>query len=205
MERRWGNDNAAGSLAYKTAVFRDRDGSLGLGTSSFVVIHDGVNDSIAVDEEACEIKPDWNAALCTGDVGRISFVNGGGLAFGGIGAGGFGIDESLPPVILSRAGYEISIPVGTNVRAGTEFKATTERTTMDLHMIEMDEGAWVIVEIPGFTNAASGTSVNSLDALRNADVTSYYKASDALWVKLVSPGDSGRGGHSGGVAVQVSR
>jgi cell migration-inducing and hyaluronan-binding protein len=76
---------------------------------------------------------------------------------------------------------------------------------MDLHMIEMDEGAWVIVEIPGFTNAASGTSVNSLDALRNADVTSYYKASDALWVKLVSPGDSGRGGHSGGVAVQVSR
>jgi cell migration-inducing and hyaluronan-binding protein len=205
MERRWGNDNASGSLAYKTAVFRDRDGSLGLGTSSFVVIHDGVNDSIAVDEEACEIKPDWNAALCTGDVGRISFVNGGGLAFGVIGAGGFGIDESLPPVILSRDGYEISIPVGTNVRAGTEFKATTERTTMDLHMIEMDEGAWVTIEIPGFTNAASGTSVGSLDALRNADVTSYYKSSDALWVKLVSPGDSGRGGHSGGVAVQVSR
>jgi hypothetical protein len=69
----------------------------------------------------------------------------------------------------------------------------------------MDEGAWVTIEIPGFTNAASGTSVGSRDALRNADVTSYYKASDALWVKLVSPGDSGRGGHSGGVTVQVSR
>ena len=26
MERKWGNDNDAGSLAYKTAVFRDRDG-----------------------------------------------------------------------------------------------------------------------------------------------------------------------------------
>jgi cell migration-inducing and hyaluronan-binding protein len=135
----------------------------------------------------------------------MSFINGGGLAFGGIGAGGFGIDESLPPVILSREGYEISIPVGTNVRAGTEFKATTERTEMELHMIEMDAGSWVIVEIPGFTNADSGTSVRSLDALRNSQVTSYYQASDALWVKLVSPGDSGRGGHSGGVTVQVSR
>ena len=39
---------------------------------------------------------------------------------------------ALPPVILSRKGKEISIPVGTNVRAGTEFKATTERTSMDL-------------------------------------------------------------------------
>jgi cell migration-inducing and hyaluronan-binding protein len=206
MERIWGNDNAAGSMAYKTAVFSDRDGSLGLGISSFVVIHDGVNDSIAVDTDACEIMPSWNAALCRGDVGRMSFVNGRGLGFGGISAGGgFGIDENLPPVVLSRAGTEISIPVGTNVRSGIEFKATTERPTMDLHMIEMDAGSWVIVEIPEFTNAASGTSVDSLDSLRNAEVTSYYKASDALWVKLISPGDSGRGGHSGGVEVQVSR
>ena len=164
----------------------------------------GVNDSIAVDADACEIKPDWNAALCTGDVGRMSFVNGRGLGFDAIG-GSLSIDDNLPPVILSRGGKEISIPVGTNVRSGIEFKATTERTTMDLHMIEMDKGSWVIVEIPGFTNAASGKSVNSLDALRKADVTSYYKARDALWVKLVSPGDSGRGGHSGGVMMQVSR
>jgi cell migration-inducing and hyaluronan-binding protein len=203
MERKWGNDNNAGSMAYKTAVFRDRDGSLGLGTSSFVVIHDGVNNSMAVDDEACEIKPSWNAALCKGDVGRMSFVDGRGLGFGAISAGG--IDGNLPPVILSREGNEISIPVGTNVRAGIEFKATTARTAMDLHMIEMDAGSWVIVEIPGFTHAASGSPVDSLDALRKAGDTSYFKASDALWVKLVSPGDSGRGGHSGGVRVQVSR
>src|SRR5690606_38789186 len=114
---------------------------------------DGVNDSIAVDDEACEIKPSWNAALCTGDVGRMSFVNGRGLGFGTI-SGGFTPDDNQP-VILSRKGKEISIPVGTNVRAGIEFKAATERTTMDLHMIEMDEGAWVIVEIPGFTNTDS--------------------------------------------------
>jgi cell migration-inducing and hyaluronan-binding protein len=204
MERRWGNDNNAGSMAYKTAVFRDRDGSLGRGASSFVVIHDGVNDSIAVDTDACEIKPSWNAALCTGDVGRMSFVNGRGLGFDAI-SGGFSIDENQAPVILSREGYEISIPVGTNVRANTEFKATTERETMDLHMIEIDAGNWLIIEIPGFARADSGTSVDSLDALRNADVTSYYKAGDALWVKLVSPGDSGRGGHSGGVMMTVSR
>jgi cell migration-inducing and hyaluronan-binding protein len=135
MEKKWGNDNNAGSLAYKTAVFTDRDGSLGLGTSSFVVIHDGVNNSIAVDDEACEIKPSWNAAVCKGDVGRMSFVNGRGLGFDTI-SGGFAPNDDQRPVILSRAGQEISIPVGTNVRAGIEFKATTERTELELHMIE---------------------------------------------------------------------
>lgn len=72
-------------------------------------------------------------------------------------------------------------------------------------MIELEEDAWVIVEIPEFTRADSGMSVASLDALRKADDTSYFKANDALWVKLVSPGDSGRGGHSGGVTMKVSR
>jgi hypothetical protein len=204
MERKWGNDNNAGSLAYKTAVFRDRDGSLGRGPDSFVVIHQGDNNSIAVDPEACEIKAEWNAALCTGDVGRMSFVNGRGLGFDVI-SGGLNMDADQTPVILSRGDTEITIPVGTNVRAGIEFKATTERTSLDLHLIELEAGEWVIVEIPGFTNAASGTQVDSLDALRVATDTSYYKASDALWVKLVSPGDSGLGGHGGGVTVQVSR
>ncbi len=203
MEKKWGNDNNAGSMAYKTAVFRDRDGSFGRGPNSFVVIHDGVNNSIAVDAEACDVKPDWNAAVCNGDVGRMSFVNGRGLGFDAISAGGS--NAALPPVMLSHKGNEISIPVGTNVRAGTEFKATTERSTMEMHLIELEAGAWVIVEIPGFTTAAAGTQQSSLDALRNANDTSYYKANDALWVKLVSPGDDGLGGHGGGVTVQVSR
>ena len=173
------------------------------GANSFVVIHDGVNDSIAVDSEACQIKPTWNAAVCKGDVGRMSFINGRGLGFGTIAAGA--VDSKLPPVILTRKGKEISIPVGTNVRSGIEFKATTERASMDLNVIELDAGSWVIVEIPGFTKAASGTSVESLDALRKASATSYYKAADALWVKLVSTGDHGRGGHGGGESLQVSR
>jgi cell migration-inducing and hyaluronan-binding protein len=201
MEKKWGNDNNAGSLAYKTAVFKDRDGSLGGGPNSFVVINDGVNDSIAVDKTDCQIKPTWNAAVCKGDVGRMSFVNGHGLGFGMISAGS---GEKLPPVTLSRKGKTISIPVGTNVRSGIEFKATTERTTMDLNVIELDAGSWVIVEIPGFTKAASGQQQDSLDALRKASTTSYYKAGDALWVKLVSTGDSSRG-MGGGESVQVSR
>jgi cell migration-inducing and hyaluronan-binding protein len=135
----------------------------------------------------------------------MSFVNGRGLGFDAIAGGGRGGGAALPPVILSRKGKEISIPVGTNVRSGIEFKATTERTSMDLHVIELEAGAWVIVEIPGFTKAASGTPVDSLDALRKASATSYYKAGDALWVKLISPGDDRRGGHTGGVTVQVSR
>ena len=206
MERKWGNDVNTGSLAYKTAVFSDLDGSLGLGKPSFVVIHDGVNNSIAVDDKSCEINPDWNAALCTGDVGRMSFVNGRGLAFGRISAG-MGNSRDLPPVILSRAGVEeeISIQVGTNVLANTEFKVTTEREEMELHAIEMEKDAWLILEIPGFKQADAGMEVASLDALRKADDTAYYQASDALWVKLVSPGDSGIGGHSGGVLVNVSR
>jgi cell migration-inducing and hyaluronan-binding protein len=134
----------------------------------------------------------------------MSFVNGRGLGFDPISAGGGG-NAALPPVILSHKGNEISIPVGTNVRARTEFKATTERSTMEMHLIELEAGAWVIVEIPGFTTAAAGTQQSSLDALRNASDTSYYKANDALWVKLVSPGDDGLGGHGGGVTVQVSR
>jgi cell migration-inducing and hyaluronan-binding protein len=204
MEKKWGNDNNAGSVAYKTAAFKDRDGSLGLGPNSYVVIHDGVNDSIAVVPEACEIKRDWNAAVCKGDGGRMSFSNGRGLGFGGIAAGAAPAGE-LPPVKLNHKGKEISIAVGTNVRANTEFKATTERPSMELHVLELDAGNWVMVEIPGYTKAASGAQQESLDALRKAKVTSYYKGPDALWVKLVSPGDDERGGHGGGERMQVSR
>src|SRR6185295_17116521 len=81
--RKWASDNG-GSTSYKTAAYRDKDGSLGFGPNAFVIIHDGVNDSIAVDAEACEIKPAWNAAVCKGDVGRLNVGGpGGGGGFGG--------------------------------------------------------------------------------------------------------------------------
>src|SRR6202167_3737123 len=90
MERKWGNDNG-GSTAYKTAVIRDKDGSFGDGPNSYVLINDGVNDSIAADAGACEIKPTWNAAVCKGDVGRLNVGGaGGGRGLGGGAAAGLG-------------------------------------------------------------------------------------------------------------------
>src|SRR5215208_2534064 len=92
---KWASDNG-GSTSYKTAAFRDKDGSLGAGPNAFVIIHDGVNDSIAVDSEACEIKPTWNAAVCKGDVGRLSFGGGGGGGrAAGPGRGGPGAPAGL--------------------------------------------------------------------------------------------------------------
>jgi hypothetical protein len=256
MERKWGNDNG-GSTAYKTAVIRDKDGSFGGGPNSFVLIHDGVNDSIAFDPGACEVKPAWNAAVCKGDIGRL---NVGGPGAGGRGAGGPGAAKGLPggpgaakglpggpgaakggpavaggpgaakggpgaakggagfgggrgagagapaqpPVVLSRNGKEYNV-TGTNVRAGTEIKVTTERPAVTLTLSELDKGSWVIFELPGFTTAASGEPQDSLDALRKASVTSYFKDKDALWVKVVSNGDPGTGAPGSGTSLQVSR
>jgi cell migration-inducing and hyaluronan-binding protein len=234
--RKWASDNG-GSTSYKTAAYRDKDGSLGGGPNSYVLIHDGVNDSIAVDAQACEIKPTWNAAVCKGDVGRLTFGGGGGgrggpgAAPGGRGAaagpagqgapvapgaaagrggpagaggrGGAGA-PAQPPVVLSRNGKEYNV-TGTNVRAGTEIKVTTERPSVSLSLTELDRGSWVIFELPGFTTAASGTPQDSLDALRKASDTSYFKDKDALWVKVVSSGDSGTGAPGGGTSLQVSR
>jgi cell migration-inducing and hyaluronan-binding protein len=71
----------------------------------------------------------------------------------------------------------------------------------------MAAGSWVIFELPGFTTAATGTTQNSLDALRSATSTSYYKGEGTLWVKLVSTGAAagGRGGGGGANSIQVSK
>ena len=112
-----------------------------------------------------------------------------------------------PPVIVSRDGKTFTLAGDTNIRAGTAIKVTTERPSVDLRLSELDKGSWVIFELPGFTAAASGTPQDSLDALRKASATSYYKGKDALWVKVVSTGEGARlaGPGAGGTSVQVSR
>jgi cell migration-inducing and hyaluronan-binding protein len=247
MERKWGNDNLNG-VAWKAAAIHDKDGSVGGIPNSYILLNDGANDSIATDAQACEIKPAWNAAVCKGDVGRLTFGGGGARGAGPAGAGGAGGPgargaaagpgapavpaapgargaaagpgapggrggaaggaAAQPPVVLSRNGKEYT-QTASNVRSGTEIKVTTERPNVSLTLTEMDAGSWVIFELPGFTTAASGTEQTSLDALRKASDTSYFKDKDALWVKVVSNGNGARGpiggGPGGGTSLQVSR
>jgi cell migration-inducing and hyaluronan-binding protein len=244
MERKFGNDNA-GSSGWRSAAFKDKDGSLGGGANSYIVNNVGILGAV----EACEVKPTWNAAVCKGDLGRMNVGAAGGGGFGGgpgagpggpgagapraggagpgaggpagpgaaprpPGAGGPGgggagaAAPPQPPVVLSRNGKEFTLNGETPVVAGTEFKVTTERPNVSVSVSQLDAGNWVIFQLPGFTTAASGAEQGSLDALRKASATSYFKGKDALWVKVVSPGGAGRGpgGIGGGAAsVQVSR
>ncbi|HEX5442965.1 MAG TPA: G8 domain-containing protein [Pirellulales bacterium] len=254
LEYKWSNDDY-GNGSYKTSVFHDLDGSVTGVPNSFVLVNDEQN-GIAIDTKACQIKPAWNAAVCTGDVGRLSVggarapggrggfgarragagsaapggsggpsgqrgaarpggAGGQGGAFAGVSfaRGRFNVDgargSAQPPVVLSRNGKDDSVTGQINVRAGTEIKVTTERPSLSLSVSELNKGSWVIFELPGFTTAASGTQEDSLDALRKASATSYYKGNGSLWVKLVSSGDvlgSGpNSGPSGGANLQVSR
>jgi cell migration-inducing and hyaluronan-binding protein len=213
MEHKWSNDDY-GNGSYQTAVFHDVDGSVSGVRDSYILINDE-NDAIAIDQ-ACEIKPTWNAAVCKGDVGRLAVGAPGAATAPTPGAvpslaalrGGPG-GPPQPPVTLSRNGKEFTLTGETNIRAGTEIKVTTKRQSVALRLSELDSGSWVIFELPGFTTAASGTEQSSLDALRKASVTSYYKGNDSLWVKLVSTGDvlgSGPGsGPGAGTSLEVSR
>jgi cell migration-inducing and hyaluronan-binding protein len=74
----------------------------------------------------------------------------------------------------------------------------------------------VIFELPEFTTAAECLQQGSLDALKDASETSYFKDGDTLWVKLVvadaagsfvldGPGGPGGGGPGGATRIEVSR
>ena len=228
MERKWANDNGS-SAAWKVAAIHDKDGSVSGVPNSYILINDGVNDSIATDPEACVIKADWNAAVCKGDVGRLSFgagnvgagfaaarppVTAGGPAAAGGAAPAAGAPPPRPagpptpppPVVLTRNGRNYTVAQNSNVRSGTEIKVTTERPTMNLNLTEMDAGSWVILELPGFSTATSGAVVDSLEALRKASATSYYKGKDSLWVKVISDGNGARVAVPGsGANLTVSR
>ena len=104
------------------------------------------------------------------------------------GGGGARGGAAANPIVLSRNGRKFTVTGATNVRAGTEIKAETQAPSVSINLSELDSGSWVIFELPGFTTAATGTAQNSLDALRSATSTSYYKGENALWVKVVSTG-----------------
>ncbi len=203
IDPRFDNDNRGG-VAYRTAAIHDLDGSVGGRPDAYILIHDGENDSVATDD-TCEIHPTWNASVCTGDVGRLYFRAGqpatapapgalrGGFGFGYVrpaprpaGAAPVAPPAPQPPIALARNGKEFHITANqSTVRAGTEIRVTTARPEVSLSLSEMAKDSWVVFELPGFANATSGKQQDSIDALRNATETSYFKGPDAVWVKLV--------------------
>ncbi|MFC3100624.1 G8 domain-containing protein [Altererythrobacter lauratis] len=213
FDARFDNDNRGGN-AYRTLSFRDLDGSVTGIPGSQILLHDGENDSVATDD-TCDIRPTWNAAVCTGDIGRLNLSDARGELPAAVDlesrTARFALLASLgpnapdtplvraqrtalfsrrapqAPISLVRGGREFRVSGDqSTVRAGTEIQVKTERPQVTLSLAEMDEGSWVLFELPGFTNAASGTEQGSMDALRAANATSYFRDGDTLWVKLVA-------------------
>src|SRR4029453_14599776 len=64
---------------------------------------------------------------------------------GGVGARIGRIGEPAQPLaVLSFNGKDFPVTGATNVRAGTEFKVTTERPSLSLSVSELDAGSWVM-------------------------------------------------------------
>ncbi|KRA82538.1 hypothetical protein [Altererythrobacter sp. Root672] len=171
IQRRWASDYGR-SAAYKSAAFRDLDGSVSGIPGAYIVIDNG----IAADEEACQIKATWNAAICRGDIGRFSI------------AGNFSGFETGPitdPIILQRHGKRFEYVGETTIGSGAELRVETSRDKLSLSLTEMDDGSSVILEFPGFTVATGGVEKSSLAELREARETSWFKDGNKLWAKLV--------------------
>jgi cell migration-inducing and hyaluronan-binding protein len=205
---RWSNDDW-GNTSYGNTVFYDKDGTITGVPDSYVI-----NTLSGVDLiDNCEVRPTWNAAVCTGDIGRMN-IGGGGLtsysraaALATAPGGGRirGTPAPAGPTLVTRNGKEVVANGETNVRAGSEFTVKTEDKSVNIRVRELEAGSWVMFKLPGFAKAAAGAEQNSLDALRNASKTSWFKANDALWVKLVSTGYK-RGSNPGAIdSLQVSR
>ncbi len=212
FDTRFDNDNRGGN-AYRTLSIHDLDGSVTGIPDSHIMLNDGENDSVVTDN-TCEIHPTWNASVCKGDVGRLNLSDSRGEFPGKVDlesrtarfallstigpnapdtplvkaqrAAMFSRRAPQAPIALVRNGKEFKISGDqSTVKAGTEIQVKTERPVVTLSLTEMDQGSWVLFELPGFTKAASGTEQPSMDALRKANATSYFRGGDALWVKLV--------------------
>ena len=173
MERRWAED-FSGRAAYRSATFHDLDGSVGGVPGAYIVIDNGIAD----DEKTCTIKASWGAAVCKGDMGRLSIDDT--KAFPEFSTG-----PAADPVVLQRDGKRYEYNGETTVPSGAEIRVSTARDKLSLNLREMDKGSWVIFELPGFTSAVGGTPQTSMEALRAASTTSYFNDGKALWVKLV--------------------
>ena len=172
IQSRWAADLGRSS-AYKSAAFQDLDGSVSGIPGAYIVIDNG----IAADEETCQMKQAWNAAVCEGDMGRLSI------------SGNFGGFQNSPitePIILERNMKRFEYVGQTTIGSGAEVSVETARESLSLTLSEMDNGSFVIFQLPEFTTADNGKEQNSLTALKGASETSYFRDDNALWVKLVA-------------------
>ncbi|MGV3590809.1 MAG: G8 domain-containing protein [Gammaproteobacteria bacterium] len=188
--RRWASDLGRAN-AWRGAAIHDRDGSVGGVPNSYIVLDNG----IASDEEACEIRTDWGAAVCEGDFGYIN-----------LGANmGFGTEAIPEPIMLSRNGRRWEYTGQTTIRSGAEVRVETSRDSLSLSLNEMEPGAFVIFELPGFTTAAAGEQRGSLESLRRASGNAYFKDGETLWVKLVAGESIAAAGPGSRPAFEVSK
>ena len=187
--RKWASDFGRQN-AWRGAAIHDRDGSVGGIPNSYIVLDNG----IASDEDACEIRPAWGAAVCRGDFGH----------FGLGGNMGFGSGPIADPIMLSRNGRRWEYTGQTTIRSGAEVRVETGREDLSLSLREMEDGSWVIFELPGFSTAAEGQEMASLDALRAADQTAFFREDDRLWVKLVVDNGAGQSVQIGRIGAGVS-
>jgi cell migration-inducing and hyaluronan-binding protein len=171
MQRRWASDWGR-SAAYKSAAFQDLDGSVSGKPGAYIVIDNG----IAAHEEACEIKASWNAAVCTGDMGRFSIAGN---------FSGFQNTAITDPIILQRNGRRFEYTGQATLGSGAELRVETSRDSLGLSLTEMDDGSWVLLELPGFAAASGAAEASSLAELRDASQTSWFRDGETLWAKLV--------------------
>ncbi len=171
ITRRWASD-FGGRAAYRSAAFHDRDGSVSGTPGAYIVIDNG----IASHEDACEMRASWNAAICTGDMGRFHISGD---------FPDFGNRPVSDPIILVRNGRRFEYNGETTIGSGAEVRVETGRDEMAISLREMDQGSFVILELPGFTTSAGGAEQASLEALRGASETAWFHDGDNLWVKLV--------------------
>src|SRR5690606_5189806 len=174
---RWSNDDY-GNISYKNSVFRDQDGTITGVPDSYII-----NTISGVDLiENCAVRPTWNAAVRTGDIGRMN-VGGGGIGGGGgrpadanaIAPGGGRIRNAPPPpgpVPVSRNGKEVVTNGEPTVRGGSEFTVRPESASVNIGVREVEAGSWVMFKLAGFAKAAVAAEQNGLDALRNASKAS---------------------------------
>lgn len=192
MRSEWALEDS-GKDGYKGAIFHDKDGSVGGIADAFIVI----NNPVFLDAAACTVYSEWNAAVCSGNYGRIGFNN-----------NYFGGNSSEDPglITLSRNGAELTVSGAsfgglsgkeTTLRFGTEITVTTENTvnTLTISLREGSQNDWVILQLPSFTSASTGTEAASLTALRESASNAFYLDADTLYVKLFA----GNGFFSGSV------